>query len=59
MVVSVLSCLAATFPQVSGNEQTDYFPLATNKGAATICMDSKDYAVVGIAAQMVADDILF
>lgn len=53
----VATCFASTFPNVSEKAKAGYFPLATTKGTATICIDSKDYAVVGIAAKMVADDI--
>lgn len=43
--------------QVAEQPRDGYFALATPDGAATICTDSKDYPVVGIAAQMFADDI--
>ena len=34
-----------------------YFPLASTDGVATICTDTDDYPVVGIAAGMLADDV--
>lgn len=48
---------ADSFLQVTEHPRTGYFPLATPDGSATICVDSKDYAVVDIAAQMLVDDI--
>ncbi|MBR1389169.1 MAG: hypothetical protein IJ569_06085, partial [Prevotella sp.] len=45
------------FPKVSEEAVTGYFPLVTAKNVTTICTDEHDYPVVGIAAQMLADDI--
>lgn len=49
---------ASQYPKVLEHAQASYFPLATADGAASICTDSKDYAVVGIAAKMLSDDIV-
>lgn len=57
MVASFTTAAAQTFPQVSEQQVAGYLPLATADGAVTICTDAADYAVVGIAAQMLADDI--
>lgn len=52
-----IAAMATTFPQVTETAKAGYFPLATDKGVAAICTDCNDYAVVGIAAQMLAEDI--
>ena len=56
-LLCVMYAFATTFPQVKDKALAGYFPLVGSDGAATICTDSKDYAVVGIAAQMLADDV--
>ena len=53
----MVSMNASQHPQISEQAQNGYFPLATADGVASICTDSKDYAVVGIAAKMLSDDI--
>jgi hypothetical protein len=42
-----------TFPSIQETAQSGYFPLSD----ATIYTDGKDYRVVGIAADMLADDV--
>lgn len=56
-LVYVSAIFASTFPNVSRKAIDEYFPLVSDKGVANICTDKKDYAVVGITAQMLADDI--
>lgn len=56
-LLCVMYAFATTFPQVKDKALAGYFPLVGSNGAATICTDSKDYAVVGIAAQMLAEDV--
>ena len=53
----VLAISAANFPDVKENPSAGYFPLATADGLAAVCTDSRDYSVVGIAADMLADDM--
>ena len=45
------------FPKVSEKAVAGDFPMVTAKSVATICTDERDYPVVGISAQMLADDI--
>ena len=56
-VIGVLTIQAKTFPSVSACAQSGYFPLVATDGVADICIDANDYPVVGITAQMLADDI--
>ncbi|MBQ9215595.1 MAG: glycosyl hydrolase 115 family protein [Prevotella sp.] len=56
-IAMMVSMNASQHPQISEQAQNGYFPLATADGVASICTDSKDYAVVGIAAKMLSDDI--
>ena len=48
---------AEVYPIVSEQPQAGYFPLVTSAGAADICIDRGDFPVVGITAQMLADDV--
>lgn len=48
---------AAQFPTITETATVGSFPLATTISAAAICTDTDDYAVVSIAAGMLADDI--
>ena len=48
-----LTLYCQTVPKVVGTVMNDYFPLC----AAAIFTDANDYAVVGIAAAMLADDV--
>ena len=45
------------FPEVTQKAHRGYFPLASAEGTAAICVDTCDARVVGIAAEMLADDI--
>ena len=45
------------FQKVSEKPSTGAFPLASGGSAATICIDSDDAAVVGIAGRLLADDV--
>ena len=45
------------FPEVTQKVHRGYFPLASSEGTAVICVDTCDARVVGIAAQMLADDV--
>ena len=56
-LIAVFSVQAAMLPVVTDKVQEGYFPLASTGKAATICIDDCDYPVVGIAAQMLADDV--
>lgn len=44
------------FPEVKGSEHRGWFPLA-DESAARIIIDDDDFPVVGIAAEMLADDL--
>ena len=46
-----------SFPKVSEKWVDGYFPLVETSGVATIYLDSNDYPVVGISAEMLADDV--
>ncbi len=56
-LMMVLAISAANFPDVKENPSAGYFPLATADGLAAVCTDSRDDPVVGIAADMLADDM--
>ena len=45
------------FPEVTQKAHRGYFPLASSEGTAAICVDTCDARVVGIAAEMLADDV--
>lgn len=46
-----------SFPKVSENPVDGYFPLVKADGVSTICIDSNDFPVVSISAEMLADDV--
>lgn len=46
-----------SFPKVSEKWVDGYFPLVETSGVATIYLDGYDYPVVGISAEMLADDV--
>ncbi|MBQ8949274.1 MAG: glycosyl hydrolase 115 family protein, partial [Prevotella sp.] len=56
-LMAVLSVQAAGLPMVTDKAQSGAFPMVTVKNVATICTDERDYPVVGITAQMLADDV--
>ena len=56
-LMTVLMIDAQGFPKVSEKAVVGDFPMVTPKSVATICTDERDYPVVGITAQMLADDI--
>ena len=56
-LMTVLTISAQVFPQVSEKAVAGGFPMVTAENVATICTDERDYPVVGITAQMLADDI--
>lgn len=45
------------FPEVTQKAHRGYFPLSSSEGTAAICVDTCDARVVGIAAEMLADDV--
>ena len=61
LILAVMACamhLHAAHPLlVTESASETHFPLATSNAAATICFDADDYAVVGIASKMLADDV--
>ena len=56
-LMTVLMMDAQGFPKVSEKAVAGDFPMVTAESVATICIDERDYPVVGITAQMLADDI--
>jgi len=56
-LMMALTISAIGVPRVTECPTTGYFPLATPDRVAAICTDSHDFAVVGIAAEMLADDV--
>ncbi len=55
--VSIHAFCGNRFPNISDTAKDGYFPLASAKKATAIYTDGKDYEVVGIAAEMLADDV--
>ncbi|MBR3399876.1 MAG: glycosyl hydrolase 115 family protein, partial [Prevotella sp.] len=53
----VVVAKAGDMLRVSETQQEEGFALCANGQAAKICIDADDYKVVGIAAQMLADDV--
>ncbi|MBR1433601.1 MAG: glycosyl hydrolase 115 family protein [Bacteroidales bacterium] len=47
-----------SFPEVSEKSSAGAFPLSAKGRAATLCVDSTDAPVVGIAARLLSDDIV-
>ena len=56
-LISVLAVQAAKFPMVTDKARCGYFPLMTPQAVATICIDNRDYPVVSVTAEMLADDV--
>lgn len=55
--VATFASLKKSFPRITEQLKSGYFPLASAEGTAVICTDSKDYKVVGIASGMLAADV--
>ena len=56
-VLMTLVVKGQNMPKVTENPVAGYYPLATAQGVAAICTDAQDYPVVGITAEMLADDV--
>ena len=56
-LMTVLAISAINFPNVTEKPKDGCFPLVSADGVATICTDARDYSVVGITAEMLADDV--
>ncbi|MBR0244541.1 MAG: glycosyl hydrolase 115 family protein [Bacteroidaceae bacterium] len=56
-LVLALSTRAADVPRIQEHPAPGYFPLAAGGTAAAICTDDRDFAVVDVAAGLLADDV--
>ena len=56
-LMTVLAISAINLPNVTEKPKDGCFPLVTADDVATICTDARDYSVVGITAEMLADDV--
>ncbi|MCR5454222.1 MAG: glycosyl hydrolase 115 family protein [Bacteroidales bacterium] len=57
VLMSAISTWAQNVPTISATNTGGSFPLSAQSHAADIYIDANDFAVVNIAAQMLADDI--